>query len=232
MRLQALLSLLDGAAYVRCPAGGHGAVGCTRWLGLAAVATLLLVAAGCPAPPPMATTTPARPAPPPTLAAVTATPRPALQTVATPAVTGTPAAGFGFKNAFLSLSYDAAWRISGKSDDSMTLTHKEAPGQVLLSVRWLAMPAAQAGDVQALYEEKLKTMATETKKLEDVRIGGVVANRYASAMKTGGSEVVSLNVFLSSAKTMYFVTFAGERDRFVKYAQQANTVIDTLRIAQ
>ena len=125
--------------------------------------------------------------------------------------------------------YSTAWRMSGKSDNSVTLTHKEAPGNAVLTIEWVAKNASQAADIRALYEERLKSLASETRKLEDVRIGGVVAQRYASSIKTGNSVAISLNVFLSSANTLCFVTFATDRDRFPKYAQQANDVISTLR---
>gem|GEM_PF-3888601 len=149
-------------------------------------------------------------------------------------ITTTPLAQpstFTFESETLSFEYGTEWRISGKTDNSIVLTHKDRPGDMLLSAQWFTSQMLDTTDVTQLYRSQLGLLATEIQRLEDIKIGSINAERYASLISRGDERsVVTLHVLFNSGNTFYLVTFNANPDDFVAYAASANQVIDTIRV--
>lgn len=138
---------------------------------------------------------------------------------------------FNFQNTLLSVDYGTEWRISSKTDTSIVLTHKENPGDVLLSIEWTDVQDAATSDLSNIYKNQLDIMSDEVEELESIKVGGIDAERYISM--TSGSDresIVSMHVLFTSGKRAYLVLFSASPDDFVSYISQANQVIDTIRI--
>jgi hypothetical protein len=150
-----------------------------------------------------------------------------IQTPALPPQTST----FTFENQFLSFDYGSEWRVSGSTDNSFVLTHKERPGDVLLSAHWVEVQATETVDLVQLYRDQLDLLATEVQKLEDIKIGNINAERYASVInRDAQGSVVTMHVLFKSGKMAYLVTFTAEPDDFVAFTASANQVINTMRV--
>lgn len=148
----------------------------------------------------------------------------------TPSITS-PTSIFTFENEVLSFNYGTEWIISGKTDSSIVLTHKDRPGDVLLSAQWFKGQVSETTDVVQLYKGQLGLLATEVQRLEDVNIGNINAERYASLVSRGSEgSVVTLHVLFNSGNTFYLVTFSASPDDFVAYTASANQVINTIRV--
>ena len=164
-----------------------------------------------------------------------ATATPTVEPTPTPTPTRTTASTqsntFTFENEFISFDYGTEWRTSGETDSSIVLTHKEKPGDVLLSVQWVEGQVSDTAGVAQLFKDQLELLATDVQTLMDIKIGSIDAKRYASMVsRDDGRAVVSLNVLFNSGNTFYLVTFSADPDDFVTYEAHANRVINTLRI--
>ena len=162
-------------------------------------------------------------------------PTPAATPTQSPAVLPTapaekPAAApeLVFATDLLALEYTADWRISNRTEDSVTYTLKERPGEVLFSVQWT--PGSTPDSLDA-FAERLELLAAEVVRLEDIRFGGQAARRYLSLF-LGGNEASSmvLNVIAHVQGTTYLVTFAASPDLFQEYAGKAEDFITRLRV--
>ncbi|MFC1958929.1 hypothetical protein ACFLV6_03345 [Chloroflexota bacterium] len=150
-----------------------------------------------------------------------------IQTPALPPQTST----FTFENQFLSFDYGSEWRVSGRTDSSIVLTHKERPGDVLLSAQWVKVQASETADLVQLFRNQLDLLTTEVQRLEDIKIGSINAERYASLVsRDGQTSVVTLHVLFSSGNHSYLVTFSAGQDDFIAYTTSANQVINTIRV--
>jgi hypothetical protein len=138
---------------------------------------------------------------------------------------------YTFKSETLSFDYGTEWMISGKTDTSVTLTHNEKPGDVILSAQWFEDKKSEQTDITQLYKNQLDLMAGEVQRLEDINIGSINAERYASLISgIGEMSVVTLHVLFNSEGTLYLVMFSAGPDDFVAYTASANEVIDTIRV--
>jgi hypothetical protein len=137
---------------------------------------------------------------------------------------------FTFENQFLAFDYGTEWRVSGSTDNSFVLTHKEKPGDVLLSARWTELPATGAGDLVDLYRNQLNLMSEEVQKLASIKIGNIEAERYVSIItRENREQAVAMHILFSSGKTAYLIIFSAGPDDFVTYIASANQVIGTVR---
>lgn len=183
---------------------------------------------GSATPAPTASPTPNRPTASPTPAA---TPTPVRPTASpTPAATAAPTASFTFKNELIVFDYGTAWRLSGTSENSVTLGLKEKPGDVFLSVKWLPGDQSRSSDVHRLYEERLGMVAREVKRLDDITIGNITATRYAGLIRKGNQSVVTLNVLFQSGSVLYMATYTANSADFPAYSAEADRVIKSLRV--
>ena len=153
----------------------------------------------------------------------------------TPDFTPTPvpppdATSFTFENQSLSFDYGTEWRVSGQTENSIVLTHKERPGQVLLSAQWVEAQSSGTADLGQLFRNQLDLLSTEVRKLEDIKIGTITAERYASLVsREGQGQTVTMYVLFASGKTAYLVTYSAGPDDFVTYTASANQVISTIK---
>ncbi|GEM_PF-3202699 len=172
-------------------------------------------------PVPVATPTPGRPAVSPTQTRPSASPA--------PAPTAAPTASFTFKNELIAFDYGTAWRLSGTSENSVTLGLKEKPGDVFLSVKWLPGDQSRT-DVHRLYEERLGMVTREVRRLDDITIGNITATRYAGLIRKGSQSVVTLNVLFQSGSVLYMATYTANSADFPAYSAEADRVIKSLRV--
>jgi hypothetical protein len=144
---------------------------------------------------------------------------------------GTSESLYTFENEDFSIQYGTEWLISGKTDNSIVLTHRERPGNILLSLQWFEDQITDATTLIQLYKNQLNLFAADVQKLEDFNIGTIRAERYASLVSRSGEEsVVTLHVLFNSQDIFYQVTFSATQDDFSVYTSSANQVIDTIRI--
>ncbi|MBF8266403.1 MAG: hypothetical protein HW384_2267, partial [Dehalococcoidia bacterium] len=163
--------------------------------------------------------------------APTASPTPGRPSASpAPAATAAPTASFTFKNELIAFDYGTAWRLSGTSENSVTLGLKEKPGDVFLSVKWLPGDQSRSSDVQRLYEERLGMVAREVKRLDDITIGNITATRYAGLIRKGNQSVVTLNVLFQSGSVLYMATYTANSVDFPAYSAEADRVIKSLRV--
>ncbi|MFC1946288.1 hypothetical protein ACFLXY_00030 [Chloroflexota bacterium] len=141
------------------------------------------------------------------------------------------ATSYTFQNAVLSIDYETEWRISAKTDSSMVLTHKENPGNILLSTEWTEIQGATSGELVDIYRNQLDITSDEVEKMENIQIGRIDAERYVSMISGNNREsIVSMHVLFISGKRAYLVMFSANPDDFVTYIAHANQVISTIRI--
>ncbi|MDO8637913.1 MAG: hypothetical protein Q7R34_17045 [Dehalococcoidia bacterium] len=179
-------------------------------------------------PAPTASPTQSRPTVSPTPTATPTPIRPA--TSPSPAATAAPTASFTFKNELIAFDYGTAWRLSGTSENSVTLGLKEKPGDVFLSVKWLPSDQSRSSDVHRLYEERLGMVAREVKRLDDITIGNITATRYAGLIRKGNQSVVTLNALFQSGSVLYMATYTANSMDFPAYSAEADRVIKSLRV--
>jgi len=177
------------------------------------------------------------PAATPTLSLPTASPAPPVTPTPgrpsaspSPAATAAPTASFTFKNELIAFDYGTAWRLSGTSENSVTLGLKEKPGDVFLSVKWLPSDQSRSSDVHRLYEERLNMVAREVRRLDDITIGNITATRYAGIIRKGNKSVVALNVLFQSGSVLYMATYSAKSVDFPTYSAEADRVIKSLRV--
>jgi len=138
---------------------------------------------------------------------------------------------YNFQNAVLSIDYGTEWRISAKTDSSMVLTHKENPGNILLSTEWTEIQVATSGELVDIYRNQLDITSDEVEKMENIQIGSIDAERYVSMISGNNREsIVSMHVLFTAGKRGYLVIFSANPDDFVTYISHANQVIGTIRI--
>lgn len=159
------------------------------------------------------------PTPPPTATApaATRTPPPSLPPVP---------ASFDFEHDAISFSYEADWRISASSEQSVTLTLKEAPGGALLTVQWQPRPAT--GDLEAQYLQQLTTAGQALEQLTDTEVDGLEAHRYASLIGEDDAAAIALSVLFNSSDTAYLVIFTSTPDDFGVQAPLVDAVLETI----
>ena len=133
-----------------------------------------------------------------------------------------------FTSELLSLDYTTDWRISGRTENSVTYTLVERPGDAVFSVQWTPGASSDSVDV---FVERLELLAAEVVRLEDIRIGDHTARRYLSLFLDGDqvSQLV-LNLMVNVSGTGYLVTFVAPPDDFPQHVEKAEEFIARIQI--
>jgi hypothetical protein len=145
---------------------------------------------------------------------------------ARPAVTA--ASSFEYESEAIGFTYGPAWRVSGRTASSITLTATDAPGDVLLTVQWQPLPGS--GDFEGQYLSQLAAVGSAIEQLRDLRVDGVVAHRYASARGTDDRSAVSLSVLFSSDDWAYLATLSTDADSLAPFVAPFDEVLETVAL--
>lgn len=153
-----------------------------------------------------------------TVAAATRTPPPSI-----PAAPTT----FDFASDAIAFNYGVEWRVSASTDQSFTLTLKDAPTEALLAITWQPLPAD--GDLEEEYLRQLTTAGRASEQLTDIDVAGVEAHRYATLIGQE-SDAIALSILFNSADTAYLVTFTSSPDDFGAQAPLVDAVLATIEL--
>lgn len=128
----------------------------------------------------------------------------------------------------ITLEYSNRWRISGKADNMLTLTHTEKPGDVLLSVTWVPLNGS-GSDAIRLYRKQLETFGALLRDMPSGDVAGQKTTRFMSNLPNDPDVYVINDVFTIRGR-LYLVTVSAQEEDLIGYAWEAQPVLESMKL--
>ena len=162
---------------------------------------------------------------------ITPTPT-ATPTVATQAPrstpTPTPATAFDIALSDLALTYSADWRLGDQTDSSVAFTLRDAPEDATFSVQW-SPSEGTTDEVATAFRDRLELTAGAVQDLPDIRVGNVIAKRFASVIGSGDGQRVVLHTVFATGGKVFLATYSATPEAFPAHSAQAEALLATLQ---
>jgi hypothetical protein len=129
----------------------------------------------------------------------------------------------------ITLEYGNRWRVSGKTDNMLTLTHTAKPGKILLSVSKVPAPGS-LDDASRRYQEKLRSFGAEIESLPAGKVGGKTTQRFLTRLPKD-PDVLALNQIFESNGNLYIATVTASEEDLITYAREALPVLESMKFS-